>query len=115
MLYPFVPIQCPNIVQIIWGQLALRYFQQRAVRRGKVDDPVVVVHKCCILPMRTSGVMPHSELSGACSYRSRVSTENNANGWITRCCSFLVALESAGILVTNGEGVLGTFGVGGEC
>ena len=65
--------------------------------------------------MRAGGVMPHSELSGVCSYGSRVSTRNNANWWIIRCRSFLVALESAGILVTNGEGVSGTLGVGGEC
>jgi len=59
--------------------------------------------------------MPHSELSGLWSCGSRVSARNNANGWTIRLRSLFVALESAGVLVTNGDGVLGASGVCGEC
>lgn len=80
-----------------------------------MNDPAIVVHKGSILLMRPGGIVPHSELSGLWSYGSRVSARNNANGRIIRLRSLLVALESAGVLVTNGDGVLGAFGLGGEC
>ena len=79
-----------------------------------MNDPGLVVHKCCVLPMQTSGIMPHSELSRLRSYRSTVSAETNTNGWDMLFRSFLVTLESAGVLVTNGDGVSGVFEVGGE-
>ena len=65
--------------------------------------------------MSAGGIMPHSELSGLWSYGNILSTKNDANEWIIRFRSLLVALESAGILVTNGDGIVGAFGVGGEC
>ena len=64
--------------------------------------------------MRTGGIMPHSGLPEMCSYGSGVSVKNDANGWAIRVRSFFVAVESAGSLVTNGDGVSGIFEVGEE-
>ena len=79
-----------------------------------MNDPGLVVHKCCILSMQTSGIMPHSELSRLRSYRSMVSAKTNTNEWDMLCRSFLFALEPAGILITNGDEVSGVFEVDGK-
>ena len=65
--------------------------------------------------MQTGGIVPHPELSRLRSYRSTVSTETNTSGWNMLFRSFLVTLEPAGVLVTNGDGVIGIFEVGEEC
>ena len=64
--------------------------------------------------MFAGGIMPHSELLELCSYGCRVSPKNNANGWVVPFRSFIIDLEAAGILVTNGDGVIGAFGGVGE-
>ena len=46
------------------------YTDDGLVARGKANDPVLVVHKFCVLPLKVGGIMPHPELSGLCSYAS---------------------------------------------
>ena len=79
-----------------------------------MNDPSLVVHKCCILLVKTGGIIPHSKMSGLCSYGSIISAGTNDYGRDMLFCSFLIALEPAGMLVTNGDGVSGISEVGGE-
>ena len=53
-------------------------------------------------------------MSGLCSYGSIISAGTNDYGRDMLFCSFLIALEPAGMLVTNGDGVSGISEVGGE-
>ena len=64
--------------------------------------------------MDSSGIVPRSETSLLLFYDNWVSASDNASGRDILLRSFFVALEPAGVLVMNGDGVSGILGDGGE-
>ena len=58
--------------------------------------------------------MPRPEAPWLFFFDKRVSVDNDVSKGDILCFSFFAALGSVGVLVTNGDGTLGDFGVGGE-
>ena len=79
-----------------------------------MNDPGLVVYKRRLLRVETGGIVPCPEASFLYFFDSGVSADSDASGWSILLISFLFALKPASVLATNGDGISGAFGVGGE-
>lgn len=81
-----------------------------------MDDSGLVVHKRCLLSVKAGGIVPRPEDFLLLFFDNGVSagSGSNVNGWGTLFLSFLVVLDPAGTLITNGDGVSENFDIDGE-
>ena len=79
-----------------------------------MHDPGLVLHECCFYSVGTREIVPRPEASLLFSFDKGVSANSSISRGDILFFSFSVALEPEGVLVMNGDEVLGTFGGGGE-